>query len=283
MAWAYEGNEGFVPRRKLAGFKPIYRLWKKPHHVYTASASECRRLARQGHARDGVAAYVAQRAAAGRTPLYWLVSKTTGDTIFTISRGERNRLKRDGYTDKGRIGYVARKKVDGYQPLYRAHEPVFDDHLYTDDVEFIDEYGPSLTCDELEAELLDQLDDHLVDIKGFKPTLADNDYYCPSAKVAQRIVRKARLQDREYTPESFDCDDFAHLLKAAFIESIYDSGKRSRPYAMGIIWGHDPGHAMNFVVLSNGVEFEVKIIEPQEATFHTPDEDELSDIYLILG
>jgi hypothetical protein len=280
MAWAYEGNEGYVPRKRTAGHKPIYRLWKHPHHVYTTSWSEYLKLGQRGYSTDGIAAYVARRKASGRTPLYWLVNRLTGDTVLTITAAERRRLVRAGYSDKGRIGYVAKKPRPGHLPLYRAHEPEFDDHLYTDDVEFIDEYGPSLTADELDTELKDQLGAHLADVE---PLLADSDYYCPSAAVAERIVKGAGLHARKYTPESFDCDDFAHLLKSAFIESVYDSGTRSRPYAMGIVWGDSPAHAMNFVVLSDGVKYEVKIIEPQEASFHAPEENELSDIYLILA
>lgn len=69
------------------------------------------------------------------------------------------------------------------------------------------------------------------------------------------------------------------MLKCDFIEDTYESGKHSMPYAVGTVWGNNPPHAMNIAVPSDGAGFQVKIIEPQDGTFHDPAKKRLYDIY----
>ncbi len=283
MAWAYEGNEGYVPAKKMAHHTPLYRLWKEPHHAYTTSKKEYDRMGRRGHSKEGVAAYVAKKRVAGHTALHWLSHPKTGDTVFTCDTSERDRLKRRrGYDHVGVVGYVAKEMHEGHQPFYRAFDPTRKDHLYSFKVATIDENGPTLTRAELDAMIRRALRACLWP-RIYRIELADELYYCPSLRVARGIAREAKVDRRRYMEEIFDCDDFAHLLKGAFIEDVYDSGKRSVPYAMGILWGNTPAHAMNFAVVSDGRDFALKVIEPQKSSFYEPKMKILKDIYLVVA
>ena len=282
MAWAYEGNEGWVPARRRPGYVALYRLWREPHHAYTVSRRERDRLARQGWAKEGVAAWVATARRPGTRPLYRLFHPGLGDTLFTVDPQERARQRDAGYRDEGRIGWVHRKRAPGYQPFYRAWDPARQDHLYSQKVATIDAFGPTLTRDELERALRAAFG-RLLWPRNYTIELADDAYYCPSEAVARKVIRAAGIDRRRYIAEIFDCDDFAHLLKSAFIENVYDSGARSMPYAMGIVWGNRPPHAVNFVALSEGGEARIRIVEPQDGRLHEPARAGLRQIYLLVA
>lgn len=113
--------------------------------------------------------------------------------------------------------------------------------------------------------------------------LADAEYFCPTQKVAQEIIKASKVDQRSYIMEIHDCDDFAHLLKSAFIEDAYDNGRRSMPYALGIVWGSKPAHAMNVIVVSGGADFTVRLIEPQNGKLYKPQHKKLDRIYLMIA
>lgn len=285
MAWAYEGNEGYVRASGASDHRPIYRLWKEPHHVYTTDRPEYEELARHGHAREGVAGYVARGRRKGHVALHWLGHPWVGDTLFTTNLAEvrKKTSRRGGYVDKGVVGFVAKERLPRYRPFYRAYDPVRRDHLFSHDVRKIDASGPTLEREELRELLREELHPCLWPY-AYRIELADEAYYCPSPTVARDLIEESHVARHRYIEETFDCDDFAHLLKSAFIEDVYDSGSRSMPYAAGILWGNDPPHAMNFVVLSDGTAPRVRIVEPQrKATFLKPLKKVLSDIFLIVA
>jgi hypothetical protein len=289
MAWAYEGDEHYVPLRRKRHHRPIWRLWKEPHHAYATTRAERDALEAEGYEfhvdelDKGVAAYVADVQLPGYTALYRLRHRARQDTIFTRSLDEMWRLTAAGWEDGGVVGYVSLTKARGYAPLYRAYDPEHQDHLYSPSVKVIDEFGPWLDSDQLRARLRADLTG-LFSSGGTKQIYtADDYYYCASRSVAKGAITRSGITEHEYVAEIQDCDDFAHLLKGAFINDTYDSGSRSMPFAMGIIWGYKPvHHAMNVIVLSDGENQEVKIIEPQNGTFHTPSPNVLRDIYLIV-
>ena len=93
------------------------------------------------------------------------------------------------------------------------------------------------------------------------PHLADSLYYCPSAAYVESLLEKDLTDRKTYADESFDCDDFAWMLKAAFCEDAYRNGQRRAAHAMGIIWGEFPHpHAINWVITDDK---RLLLIEPQ--------------------
>jgi hypothetical protein len=280
MAWAYEGHEGHVAIRATSKHRPIYRAWKDGHgHFYTIDRRQYDALDRS-YSREGKLGFVAKTDLPGHTPLYHLYDPETQDHFFTISWAIRNEKRRAGYENRGRVGYVAEKRSEGHQPFYRAYSPEMQDHLYTADVSEVDEYGPKVSSAKLERLIRKAIKKYSYFCRIY---MSDDQYYCPSEAVAKRIMDEARTAQREYMEEIFDCDDFAHLLKSAFIENVYDSGSRSVPYAVGVISGYEPyHHAMNMVVTSDGSDYAVKIIEPQEAKLYNPKKSVLDEIYLMI-
>jgi hypothetical protein len=100
--------------------------------------------------------------------------------------------------------------------------------------------------------------------------------------VAQQITDASNVAKHRYITEVFDCDDFAHLLKSAFIDDAYDGGRRSMPYALGVMWGTTPSHAMNVLAVGNGKDYFTKVIEPQTGTIYEPSDKKLTGIYLVV-
>jgi hypothetical protein len=137
-------------------------------------------------------------------------------------------------------------------------------------------------------------------IPAFEPNLADKEYYCPRYDPddtrpeyhddIRRILSKSKLNQKRYVAEKLDCDDYAHLLKAEFIEDAYRHLKRRFPHACGILWGEalegrdsdgnivPIDHAINIVLTSND---ELLFIEPQSDNVYPPRAND-KRIYLIV-
>jgi hypothetical protein len=95
----------------------------------------------------------------------------------------------------------------------------------------------------------------------FRLFLGDNRYYLPPLADAQQIIANSGLARAEYMPETFDCDDFALVLKAHFCEAAYKNFQRRPPHCMGMIWGELPHvHAINWMINS---DYRLRLIEPQ--------------------
>lgn len=280
MSWAYEKIACYVADRRRKHHTPLYRAWNGEHHFYTTSKDEYEGLP-DSYDREGIIAYMSRRKLSGHVKLYRAYRDLHGDNMLTTlsDADDRKLVKKYGNVDV--LGYVAAKQDRKHVPLMRAWDPERRDHFCTADVGKIDEFGPTLTDEELVDVLGDRLVKYLEDCEIYT---ADGAYYCPTRKVAKEIVQNARIDQNEYIEERFDCDDFAHLLKGAFIEDVYVGGRRSMPWAMGIVWGFRPPHAMNVIVLSNGREddWDVRIVEPQNGIFYRPESKKLRGIYLIL-
>jgi hypothetical protein len=104
--------------------------------------------------------------------------------------------------------------------------------------------------------------------------LGDAHYYLPTPQEIDRIINDSSLDRKIWTPERFDCDDFAYVLKAEFCTHAYDAGESlSCSFALGMIWGNfnwrDEFHAANLVVLHNPANDRngVLLIEPKEDAY----------------
>ncbi len=279
MAWAYEGVQCYVAKKKITNHKPLYRSWNGSDHFYTTSKKEYDGLPKK-YKREGIACYVASKKLADHTALYRLYRGKGDDHFYTTSVAERIRaVNVHKYNLEGTIGYVAKAKDAKHVPLYRAYNPKISDHFYTTNVKEIDNNGPSLSSNQLKTKVRAQLKGYM---KGCRIYTADNRYFCPTEKVAKELIDAAKVDQKTYIKEIFDCDDFAHLLKSEFIMDCYDSGRRSMPYAMGIVWGNKPPHAMNVIVLGDGKKFHVRIIEPQSGKIYKANAKKLKEMYLMV-
>ncbi len=105
----------------------------------------------------------------------------------------------------------------------------------------------------------------------FRLFLGDNQYYLPPLADAQEIIQNSGLSRATYMPESFDCDDFALVLKAHFCEAAYRDFQRRPPHCLGLIWGELPHvHAVNWMINDDG---RLRLIEPQTGEVFEPRHD----------
>jgi len=281
MAWAYEGIQCYVATKKTTNHTPLYRSWNGKDHFYTANKSEYNGLPKK-YKREGIACYIAKKKIAGHVPLYRLYKgKKVDDHFYTTSAPERDRaVKFHSYKYEGVAGYVTQTEDNVHKAFYRAWNPKIGDHFYTTKIKEIDDNGPSLSASKLKSVLRKQLKKYTNMVRIYA---ADAKYFCPTEQVAKDIIKASKVAQRRYIREIHDCDDFAHLLKSAFIEDAYDGGRRSMPYAFGILWGSKPAHAMNFIVTSGGSDFTVRLIEPQNGKLYYPKHGMLAKIYLIIA
>jgi len=263
MAWADEGIECYVSNEKKG----------ESLELPSEGGKKC-------------TCYVSARISKVLVPLYHLYNQQYDDHLYCTSSEEVDEFKGKGYKDQGRAGCVRPHKVGTHDPLFRAYDPDAKRHFYTTDVTVIDKNGPTLTRDALEKVLKEKLDGYFAERKDI--FLADDKYFCTTRKTAEAIIKEAKVNDKEYfAPDVGDCDDYAHLLKSAFIVDAWIDKKRSLPYAFGILWGgqqDDPAnHAMNFVIVSGGDgSFELWVIEPKDSTWYEPSKKKLESICLVI-
>ncbi len=107
--------------------------------------------------------------------------------------------------------------------------------------------------------------------EDFRLFLGDNQYYLPPLEDAQEVIQNSGLSRATYMPESFDCDDFAMVLKAHFCEAAYKDFQRRPPHCFGLIWGELPHvHAVNWMITDDG---RLRLIEPQTGEVFEPRHD----------
>jgi hypothetical protein len=113
---------------------------------------------------------------------------------------------------------------------------------------------------------------------NMNPLLPDDEYYLPSMEEVMKVLSKDKTNDMIYKAESFDCDDFSVLVKAAFIRDGYE--KLNRTHAVGIVWGMFPTpHAINWVVTKDK---QFWFIEPQKDSIFKPGKKDGS-VFVIIG
>ncbi|MHC4740448.1 MAG: lectin MOA-related protein [Planctomycetota bacterium] len=115
--------------------------------------------------------------------------------------------------------------------------------------------------------------------KSFELYIADGKYYCTPIEDAREVIAESKVDRKTWVRERFDCDDFAHVLKAHFAEAAYKDGQRRAAHCFGIVWGSLPGpHAINWMINSDG---KLRFIEPQNDRIFEPRRTD-KNIYFML-
>lgn len=110
--------------------------------------------------------------------------------------------------------------------------------------------------------------------------IADAEYYCTPLRDAKDIIRASAVDRKKWVRHRFDCDDFAHVLKAHFAEAAYKDGQRRASHCFGVVWGSLPGpHAINWLVDS---KLKLWFVEPQNDRVFLPRRTD-KDIYFMLA
>ena len=116
--------------------------------------------------------------------------------------------------------------------------------------------------------------------RNFGLYVADTSYFCTPLDDARQIIKASAVDRNTWIRERFDCDDFAHVLKAHFAEAAYKNGKRRAAHCFGVVWGSLPGpHAVNWMVNSDKI---VRFVEPQNDRIFRPRRID-KDIYFMLA
>lgn len=120
--------------------------------------------------------------------------------------------------------------------------------------------------------LLEQLGGKLRDDSkgGCTFLLGDAKYFCPGDALVRKVLAATRINQRDWIAERHDCEDFAFLLKGAFIREAYgkDKGYRKAANCFGMVWGNLPGpHAINWYINKN---MKLYFVEPQHDTIFEP-------------
>ncbi len=115
--------------------------------------------------------------------------------------------------------------------------------------------------------------------KNFGFYVADEKFFCTPLEDAKEIIEESKLDRKTWVAERFDCDDFAHVLKAHFAEAAYKNGKRRAAHCFGVVWGWLPEHhAINWMVNS---DLKLRFVEPQTDQIFMPRRTD-KDIYFML-
>ncbi|MBM3746834.1 MAG: hypothetical protein FJW34_13660 [Acidobacteria bacterium] len=278
---AYEGVVCYVSPGRRANHTPIYHASDGRDHFYTDDKAEYDRLP-DSYEKKGISFYVARRKTDGNVPLYRLYCKRADDHFYLASADARGaRVKRRRYKADGILGYVMTTEDARHVAFMRAWNPQKRQHFYTTNVGEIDNRNQKLTGGQLRRLLKRQLRGHLSKARRYH--FADYAYFCPTRDAAQAIIDKSGIDGLRYQDEDLDCDDFAHLLKSAFIKDACHGDIRSMPYAFGVIWGEAPmTHAWNVIVISNGRRHSVWLVEPQRGTLYRPTRQTHGNIRLVI-
>ena len=282
-SYVYEQIQCYVAVKSLPDHVPLMRAFNGGNHIYTTNLTEYNSLP-SSYVREGIACFISLTSLPGHTPLYRLYKRDGDDHFYTTSIVEKeNAVSKYGYVKEGTIGYVQTAPVTDHYPLYRAFSETMFDHFYTTNLDEIDKDAPTLSAETLTQIVRTDLGPYLSPSCHFH--IADSFYHAPAMTMAQKIIADAKVDHETWTYQKFDCDDFAHMLKAAFIKAAYTDTYRRFPMACGILWGDTPApHALNFVVVGySPVNMRLFIVEPQRGSFYLPAERKLEDIHLVIA
>lgn len=130
---------------------------------------------------------------------------------------------------------------------------------------------------EVRREVVRQLGAKLA--RSFEIYVADSEYYCTPLRDAREIIRASAVDRKTWVRNRFDCDDFAHVLKAHFAEAAYKDGRRRAAHCFGVVWGMLPGpHAINWMLNS---DLKLRFVEPQNDRVFVPRRTD-KEIYFML-
>lgn len=300
MYWIYEDILCFVRNQQHDNCIPLYRFFDGINFRYTIDSS----VMDPQNPTNKILCYISVNTGRNLEPLYYLNEIDYGNSILCVGEEGKNSLLEINYENPILFGYVQKDESEEKVPLFIAKNHEINDYFYTTSGFELDYHGPlikrivtqnipiSLNYVPIldnkgnEIDLIDLLDRSLIGMlpRNLTPIILDNYYYCPSEEVAERIIRECKISKRTYLEEVFDCDDFTHMLKTAFIEDAYEFGKRTVPYCIGMATGTKPdgeGHAVNIIVIHDGTNFKVKIVDPQNGILLDPSPDIIKDIELV--
>lgn len=107
------------------------------------------------------------------------------------------------------------------------------------------------------------------DLDGISVVCLDDNYYCAPLPDYERVVKMSGRDRLSYGPTKVnsdgelgpDCDDFAWVLRSAFVMDAYRNGLRRLPYCFGLIvvtkWSLGNGdvdsgsHALNWFIAAD--------------------------------
>jgi hypothetical protein len=176
---------------------------------------------------------------------------------------------------------MAKKKTRTSSKSPRARSPkakgMFATRWYTSRIRRAAPAKVYISSGELRALVPAQLGPKLARNFGFY--IADASYYCTPLADAREIIQASKVDRKTWTAEKFDCDDFAHVLKAHFAEAAYKDGARRKAHCFGVVWGSLPGpHAINWIVTSDR---KLRFVEPQNDRIFFPRATD-RDVYFML-
>jgi len=261
--WAYQGVECYVAKKELPGYVKVQLTPREPDG-------------------EGPWCWVAQTRLRGYAPLHRLRRQAQNDR-YCVTIDELDAHASEGYQNQRPVGYVKMAQDLDHVPLMRTYNPKGKRYYYTTDVTGeVDPYAPEISSADA-AHLLRRT------YKDFPVYNPDDSYFCPTKEAARQIIDDSLVARLRYSQAAMDCDDFAHLLKGAFIEDAYniydvesssDSGP-SKPYAVGVVRGLDVDdrvHYMNVLVTSEGLtdqdgnvnDYSIWLVEPQSGELIEP-------------
>ena len=93
--------------------------------------------------------------------------------------------------------------------------------------------------------------------RNFRIRAVDGNYFVLPAATLELILERSSLDELVWTPDRFDCDDFAICLKAEFARQFMIN-------SVGIVYDWSGKHAYSAAVIYNAKrQLELRTIEPQ--------------------
>ena len=151
--------------------------------------------------------------------------------------------------------------------------------------------GVYISNTEARALIIAQLGDKITSFGRQHLHFADTEYYCPALDYVKKVLAVTRVDGIQYRAQVLDCEDFAKLLMAKFVEDAYRAVKdangvptnkviRRAAHCFGLIHGNLPGpHAQNFVITDDKI---LRIVEPQTDDIFLPG-DTIKSVWLMLA
>ncbi|NER50183.1 MAG: hypothetical protein F6J92_26600 [Symploca sp. SIO1A3] len=191
-----------------------------------------------------------------KTYCYWATTPDKGDTVmrFNILKGSRG----EGWIIRSTEG-MDMVETDWFRPYYVHMAKAMEGRTTRGVLEFT--FQQLMTKREVLDALYDQCDnvtDH------FNPLCLDDELRLVDKEEVKVVYEASGLKAFKGLPESFDCDDFAYVLKGEASKQSYQM-LLARALAVGIVVGYNvdgsKSHAANIYIDQSR---KVWIYEPQE-------------------
>ena len=101
--------------------------------------------------------------------------------------------------------------------------------------------------------------------RTWKRITLDKKYWLCSREHFQTIIRYNKINEKQYTSDQFDCDNFAFAFKA---QVALNHGLNN----VGLVIDNSGGHAYNVIIFNDGT---AALFEPQTDKYVTPGQSEM--------